>query len=142
MDNTIQQPVAIKQSEWSWGSFMFNPIVIISSKRYKMLFWYLLAVVPLVNLFFWLVFGIYMGMKGRSIVASSAAFANDDERRGFLKGLDHAGFILFIVSVVFLALFLVFSSMSFFGILLGTRGMSSVPVGEYQQLPVQYNGTY
>ncbi len=94
------QPIVAARSNWSWGGFMFDPVIILGTRNYMMLFFYLLAFVPFVNLIFWLVWKIYMGLNAHRIVNESSAFANQDERNGFMRGLDHAGWIMFIVSLV------------------------------------------
>src|SRR5512145_1542316 len=101
MDQSIN-PVPAEQKvpgKWSWGGFMLDTVVILGSKNYWLLLIYLLMLIPVVNILVIIVFKIYMGMKSKDMVMESMAFSNNDERRGFLKGVDSAGFILFIVSL-------------------------------------------
>ena len=84
---------------WSWGAFLFNASFLIGVKRYKMLWWYLLALIPFVNFIFLLAYSIYLGVKGHEIGANGAQFANQSEYDGFMKGVDHAGKIMFFVSL-------------------------------------------
>ncbi len=141
MEQSNGQSVAVKERRWSWGSFMFNPIVVIATKRYKMLFWYLFAFVPFLNIVFWLVFGIYMGFHGRDMVMKSDTFGNDDERKGFLKGIEHAGFILFVATIVIMVVGLAVDIV-FFAFLnpamISTRGMNPNNIQPIPTLPTQY----
>ncbi len=139
MDQT-NQPVAVKQSRWSWGSFMFNPIVILGTKRYYMLFWYLLAFVPILNLFFWIIFGIYMGLNGREMIMKSTAFGSDDERRGFLKGIEHPGFVtfFFFIGVGVIGLVVAFLLSFLAGPMNAVRGMNQNTIQSIPTLPSQY----
>lgn len=99
---------------WSWGAFMLELPFLIAIKRYMMLFWYLLLLIPFVNVVFIVAFKIYMGVKGRAMAATSTQFGNESEFRGFMNGFDHAGKILFIVVVVALAITLL---LGIFGII-------------------------
>jgi len=101
---------------WSWGAFMLDPAFLIGIKKYKYLFWYLIMLVPFVGFLFYIGFKIYLGVKGREI-ASTSTYLRGDERRGFMKGLDNAGKITFFSSLIFLALWLVFFGVAFFGFL-------------------------
>lgn len=124
MDNQPQNPMPNPESEraapatatpadplskgWSWGGFIFDPIVFIAAKKYWYLLLYVLMFIPLVNLFAMIGIKLFAALKGAQIVRQSTAFINDDEKRGFLRGLDRAGFIFFIVLLVFFALGLIF----------------------------------
>ena len=87
-------------SGWSWGAFMFDFIFIIATKRYIYLLLFLLYLIPLVNFFAMIGIKIYLGTQGRRIAAESTMFSNKDEIRGFMKAIDHAGYITFIFTVV------------------------------------------
>ena len=102
-------------SGWSWGAFMFDFIFIIATKRYIYLLLFLLYLIPLVNFFAMIGIRIYLGTQGRRIAAESTIFSNKDEIRGFMKAIDHAGYITFIFTVVvfILAFVLVGSIFSF-----------------------------
>lgn len=99
---------------WSWGAFMFDIPFLVGIKKYTYLFWYLLALVPFVNVIFFIVFKIYMGAKGRALAAVSPQFENETEFRGFMKAFDHAGKILFTVTVAIIAILLLV--LAFFGV--------------------------
>ena len=86
---------------------MVNAAFLIGAKRYKYLWWYLLAVIPLVNIVFFVAFFIYTGVKGHEIAARGTQFANQSEYDGFVKGLDHAGKVLFWVVVILFVLWLI-----------------------------------
>ena len=90
---------------WSWGAFMFGIPFLIAIKQYKMLWWFLLSLVPIVNVVFYVVFAIYMGLHGHELAAKSTHFGNEHEYRGFIKAIDHSGRILFFVVLIGLALF-------------------------------------
>ncbi len=85
---------------WSWGAFMFGIPFLIAIKKYKMLWWFLLSLVPIVNVIFYIVFAIYLGLHGHELAAKSAHFGNEHEYNGFMKGIDHAGRILFFIVLI------------------------------------------
>ena len=109
---------------WSWGGFMFEPILIIATKKYVYLLFFLLYLIPLINFIAIIGIKIFFGLKGREIVMQSPAFSNSDEARGFMKGLDHAGFISFIFTVVMFALSFLFLGALFSGLLSGGMEIS------------------
>lgn len=94
-------------SSWSWGGFMFDPVVMVATKNYTYLLLYILCAIPIINLFAMIGIKIYMGLKAHEMIATSHAFANKDEAAGFARGLDHAGKIFFYASLVILGLLLV-----------------------------------
>jgi len=123
-------------SSWSWAGFMFDPIVIVGTRNYKMLFWYLLMLIPFVNIIFLIVFKVYMGMHARMVVSESKAFANKDEAAGFQKALDHAGLIFFYVAIAFFVVWvLLFGTVIFSTIFSGGMMMRG---GDYGRQPIQY----
>lgn len=88
---------------WSWGGFMFNAYFAACLKRYWFLAWLLPGVVfPLISLPIWLGLAIYFGVKGREMAAASPTFASKQQYIGFMKGIDHAGKVLFILFFVVL----------------------------------------
>ena len=89
---------------WSWGAFMFDFIFIIATKKYIYLLLFLLYLIPLVNFLAMIGIRIFLGTQGRRIAAESQMFSNKDEWQGFMKALDHAGYIIFIVTVIVLIL--------------------------------------
>ncbi len=100
---------------WSWGAFMFHLPFLIAVKRYALLWWYFLILVPGVNLVFVVVFAVCLGLNGRALGAGGGQFANQAEYEGYFKGIDHAGKVMFF-AMVFLAacaLVLVIGGMSF-----------------------------
>ena len=105
---TPQMPSnTMAKNDWSWGAVMLDVPFLIAIKKYTWLFWYLLAFVPFVNLVFFTGFKIYMGMKGKALLKESTQFANEDERNGFIKALDHAGKILFFAGIIALGIGLI-----------------------------------
>ncbi len=96
---------------WSWGGFMLGPGYMIATKNYVYLLLYLLTLVPLVNVFAWLGISIFLGLQGHQMVAKSAMFKNDDERNGFNRAVDHAGFIMFLIMVALFVLGFLFFGM-------------------------------
>jgi hypothetical protein len=86
---------------------MFDAAFLIAIKKYQWLFWYLLYLVPFVNFVFMIVFKIYLGVKGRTIAATSTYFQDERELRGFMKGIDHAGKVLFFIMLAVLVIWLV-----------------------------------
>ena len=90
----------VPKEGWSWGGMMFNAAFLIGAKRYQLLWWCLLAIVPIVNVIFWIVFVIYLGVRGHKIAAEGTQFANQSEYDGYVKGQDHAGKVFFFVFVV------------------------------------------
>jgi hypothetical protein len=93
---------------WSWGAFLFNAYYLVAVKRYKLLWWYLLMLVPFVNVIFAIVFAIYIGLHGHEIGASGTQFANQSEYDGFTKAIDHAGKIFFIIFLILAVLWVIF----------------------------------
>lgn len=110
---------------WSWGAFMFDIPFLVGIRKYVYLWWYLLGVIPFVNILFVLVFKIWMGARGRALAAVSPQFASEAEFQGFMKAIDHAGGILFVVALIVIAIALVlglFGVLGIFGFLHGARG--------------------
>lgn len=105
--NTQNAGAVVAKQGWSWGGFAWGPGILLASKRYHYLWWYLLAIIPFVNIVFFIVFAIYLGVNGHKITAGGTQFSNQSEYDGFTKGTDHAGKILFIVGVVLLAIWLI-----------------------------------
>ena len=98
-------------SDWSWGGFMFGPAYLIAVKKYNYLFAYLLMLIPVVNFFAMIGIAIYLGVKGHALVAESPMFQNDVERVGFNRALDHAGRIMFFISIACMVLAFVFAGL-------------------------------
>ena len=87
---------------WSWGGFILGPLFAIATKRYSYL---LLLLIPGLG---GLIMMILLGLNGRNIAMQSPTFSNNDEVRGFMKGVDHAGFISFILGVAVFAAWILF----------------------------------
>lgn len=85
---------------------MFGPVVILATRKYVYLLLYLLMFVPLVNIVAGLGISILMGIKAQSFVDSSSTFASPEERLGFMKGIDHAGKMMFIIGLIALGVVL------------------------------------
>lgn len=100
---------------WSWGAFVLDPFFIIAIKKYSLLWMYLLYLVPLVNFFAMIGIKIFLGIKGHQLVAESTVFKNEDEQNGFVRAIDHAGFIVFIVGLVGIVVMFLF-----FGVILAS----------------------
>lgn len=118
----------VPKQGWSWGAFALNAYFLIAVKRYKFLWWFLLAVIPFVNIVFWIVFLIYLGIKGHEIGAGGTQFANQSEYDGYMKGTDHAGKVAFFIGLAAAVLAIIFVIV---GISLGGfHGMNSTtPTG-------------
>ncbi len=133
----MENSTVSKQGGWSWGGFMFSPVVILGSKRYVYLLLYLLGIIPLVGPLLWIAVMIFMGVKGRALVMASGVFS-DEEARGFMKGIDHAGKIMFWIMIVLVIVGIIFglvAGASLFGLLGGlTSGglPDSLPVESLQ----------
>lgn len=112
MDQATGVSITPKQG-WSWGGLLFNWSFLIAVKRYKMLWWFILAFVPFVNIIFWIVMAIYMGMNGHKVAAEGTQFANQSEYDGFIKGVDHAGKVGFFVVLVIAIVALCFVMLGF-----------------------------
>jgi hypothetical protein len=91
---------------WSWGAFMFDMVFVIAIRKYIYLLFALLFFIPILGFFAMIGVKIFFGLKGHQLAAESGAFANEDELRGFLKAVDHAGFVVFIVAIVGIVLIL------------------------------------
>lgn len=112
---------------WSWGGFAFNAAFLIGAKRYKLLWWFLLALIPIVNVVFWIVMVIYLGMNGYKIAAEGTQFANQSEYDGYMKGLDHSGRICFFAFLIIAVLAIIFA-------------ITIIAVGVHSSPMVQYGG--
>jgi hypothetical protein len=106
MDQTTAIPSTgiVPKQGWSWGAFMLNFQFLIAIKKYKMLWWYLLSFIPFLNIVFFAVFAIYLGVKGHILGTTGGQFASQAEYDGFMKGTDHAGKVVFIVFLIVLIL--------------------------------------
>ncbi len=100
---------------------MFGPVFLIAIRRYAYLWLYLLPgalmlgtgilrsiyvallIIGIGALSFFVI-PIYLGMKGRTLAAASRAFSNRDQYVGFMKGIDHAGKVLFFAFIVIMLL--------------------------------------
>lgn len=99
----------IKAKEgWSWGAFAFHIPFLIGIKRYAMIWWYLLALIPLVNIVFLVAFSIYLGLNGYKLAVEGKQFSNQDEYNGYFKGMDHAGKVIVFAALVAIAALLIF----------------------------------
>jgi hypothetical protein len=95
---------------WSWGAFVLGPIYLIAIRRYLLLAPYILLLVPILNIFVFLGYGIFLGIKGRDMASHSTSFANRDQYIGFMKGVDHAGKVFFFVYVAIIVVTLVLAT--------------------------------
>jgi glycopeptide antibiotics resistance protein len=93
-------PDGYEKPGWSWGGFMEAPILLIASRRYVYLLLYVLLFVPFVNVFAWLGISVFFGLKGREIAAESKTFTSREQYVGFMKGIDHAGKMLFYATLI------------------------------------------
>lgn len=108
----IQTSPVTNPSDWSWGAFILDPFYLIALKKYDYLWMYLAYFIPGLNFFAMIGIKIYLGYKGHQLAAESKMFKNNDERNGFIKATDHAGFIMVIVAAVGIVLgFLFFGAM-------------------------------
>jgi hypothetical protein len=98
----------VPKGGWSWGAFMLNVYFLIGAKRYKFLWWFLLALIPIVNIIFIIIFVIYLGVNGHKIAAGGTQFSNQSEYDGYVKGLDHAGKIMFFVVLALVVIGIIF----------------------------------
>lgn len=105
-------------SDWSWGGLMFAPAYLIAVKKYKYLLLYLLGLIPVINVIAMIGIPIFVGMKGHGFVAESDMFKNDDERAGFNRAMDHAGWIMFLVAIATFILAFLFA-----GLIVGVLSM-------------------
>lgn len=102
-------PMSVEDSKysnpgWSWGGFMQWTIFAIGLRKYWYLLLILIGMVPFVGGLISIGVMIYFGIKGREMAAASSVFANKEQYIGFMKGIDHAGKVMFFVSLIFLAL--------------------------------------
>ena len=111
----------VPKQGWSWGGAMLNFTFLIGAGRYKYLWWFLLTLIPFVNIVFWIAMFIYLGMNGHSIAAGGTQFVNQSEYDGYVKGTDHAGKILFFIVIILLVIGIVAFLAGFS--LLGLAGM-------------------
>lgn len=116
LTGAVSDDAKYSQPGWSWGAFMLGPYFLIGVRSYAYLWAYLLVLVPFVGPLLLLGFGIYLGMKGREMAAVSTTFHNKEQYIGFMRGVDHAGKIMFFVALVMVGLGLAFMLL-FFGAL-------------------------
>jgi hypothetical protein len=90
------------QSGWSWGGFMLHIYFAGCVRRYWYLVWIIAFVIPFLNIPIIIGLMIYFGIKGRVIASSSPVFKNKQQYIGFMKGIDHAGKVMFFLLVVVL----------------------------------------
>lgn len=95
----VPASIDYKDEGWSWGGFIFNIVFAIATRNYKYLLIMILFFIPVVNIFAIIGAMIYFGVKGREIARNSKTFANKDEYLGFMKGVDHAGKVMFFVYI-------------------------------------------
>ena len=126
----MENNVPTRHSGWSWGGFMFSPAVIFASRRYVWLLLYLLMIIPLINIIGWLIPMIVLGIKGRDLIMASHTFANQDEAPGFMKGIDHAGKIVFWITLILIGLGLIFALVMGFGFLSLLGGWGAMMNGD------------
>ncbi|MCK5026869.1 MAG: hypothetical protein KAS07_00470 [Candidatus Pacebacteria bacterium] len=93
---------------WSWGAFMFTPVFIIGTKKYKYLLAYLVLLIPFLGPLLMLGFQIYLGLNVKVLLEGNKMFTNEDEKAGFVKGINHAGFVSFVIAVVFFLIGILF----------------------------------
>ncbi len=109
----------VASAGWSWGAFLFALPFLVGIKKYKLLWWYLLALIPFVNIVFFIVFMVYLGVRGHDLAAKSPQFSHQTEYDGFFRVFDHAGKVLVVVAVIILLIFAILSvagiAGSFFG---------------------------
>jgi len=108
----VSTPVATdayKDEGWSWGAFAFNWAFAIAIRKYMYLFLILLMFVPILNIVAFFGVMIFFGVKGREMAKGSVTFSSDEQRLGFMKGMDHAGKIVFFIWVVMFAIGIVAS---------------------------------
>ena len=115
-DGTVSDTLETRSS-WSWGGLMFGPAYLIATKNYVYLLLYLLFFIPLINLIAIIAIPIFLAIKGHDFVAKSSMFKNDIERNGFNRAIDHAGFVAFMIALIFFSLGLV--GLLFLGSIMG-----------------------
>lgn len=107
-----RMPDSGKSSEesgsWSWGAFMLGPAFLIGTKQYWYLFLYLAYFIPLLNFLLIFCIAVFLGLKGRQLAYESTMFDNDEQVEGFLKAIDHAGKIMFILSIILFVIGIIF----------------------------------
>jgi hypothetical protein len=99
----VNNGITSKQG-WSWGGAVFSPYFIVGAKRTQLLWWYLFAFVPFLNIIFWIVVFFYFGTNGHEVAAKGTQFANQSEYDGYVKGLDYAGKIFFWIILAIIVL--------------------------------------
>jgi hypothetical protein len=90
---------------WSWGAFIMGPMFIIAVRKYTLLLLYLLMFIPIVNFLAQFGIMIYLGLKGRELAAASPTFSSREQYIGFMKAIDHAGWIMFLIALAMLLVF-------------------------------------
>lgn len=138
--NPALQPATPANQEltgWSWGAFMLGPTFLIAVKKYVYLLFYLVYFIPFLNVFALLGIAIFLGIKGRELTYASSMFEKQDEANGFIKAVDHAGKIMFVVSIIFFIIMIIFFIIGFSSIFSNLPGM-----GNHNQFNKPYMPSY
>lgn len=122
-----EKPGIIPRIGWSWGAFMLHAPFLIAIKKYIFLLWYLLLLIPFLNVFFLIALMIYLGVEGHELAAQSPQFKNQDEYNGFFRAYNHAGKILFLAVIVMIAAGLLFGLAGTAFTFLGTALQFNMP---------------
>lgn len=97
---TSDEEARYSRPGWSWGGFIFHIYFAACIKRYWYLAWMVALIVPYISGIITLGLMIYFGVKGRELAAASPVFKSKQQYIGFMKGIDHAGKVIFFVFVV------------------------------------------
>lgn len=89
-------------SKWSWSGFLI-PFIWGFGNRLPLLgiVFFLMTFIPVINVLFLLVIGVYLGLKGRRVAWDKGKFKNFEEFRERNNTIDNLSFALFLIGIVF-----------------------------------------
>ena len=97
--NNIDYNRPTPKKGWSWGAFMYNWIWGIANHTY----WPLLVFVPILSI----IWPFICGAFGHSWALNSGKFRTVEEFNAVQDSWDRAGFVVFIISLIFVLMWLV-----------------------------------
>ena len=99
--------------KWNWGAFMYNMVWGIGNKSYITL----LCLVPILNI----IWPFVCGAKGNEWAWKNGNYSNTREFFLVQDTWNRAGFVTFIIAIIFIVIYVLFFAAIFSAILSGNR---------------------